>query len=637
VVLVILGLTRRIADTPAEHGTRLDLVGTVLSAAGLGLIVYGILRAGTWGFVQPKAGAPQWLGLSPVIWLILAGGIVLRIFMWWENHQQARGGAVLVDPVILRNRTLRGGLISFLFQYLLQAGLFFSVPLFLSVALGLSAVATGVRLLPLSITLLLAAAGVPKVFPNASPRRVVQIGFISLFAGIVIMVAALDAGAGPEIVTWPMLLAGLGVGALASQLGSVTVSAVPDEQSGEVGGIQNTVTNLGASIGTALAGAVLIAALTSSFLTGVQNNPAVPKDLAAKAQVELAGGIPFLSDKDLKAALDKANVPAETADAIVTENANARIDGLRSSLSLLALIALIAMFTAHRIPARQPSGDTDASEDGPEIPAPDEEQPDTGLSGRVGHGVEHGGRRQDQDVVLVRGHLDAIGVPDPEPALGHFGDLRPVAFDLVFVVDDVALDVQVLAVLDLDDPSFAQWRDQGLLDDREPVPVWPFDLHAVLDVQHPFLDLDQLAPVHVLEHNGLADPQRLAVELVHALAALVFDLVVVADRDHALAHLVARGLLVKAPFLPSLPAEHCQRPHSLTQARGIRPVSAGRRKPASPAGERVQPPRSEDSGSACAGRSQGGCGRGNAPNGPERIGAGDFVTMKLRGQRYSDQ
>jgi MFS family permease len=355
VVLAILGLTRRIADTPAEKNTRLDLVGTVLSALGLGLIVYGILRAGTWGFVQPKPGAPQWLGLSPVIWLILAGGVVLRVFMWWEIHHRARGGAVLVDPAMLRNRTLRGGLIAFLFQYLLQAGLFFAVPLFLSVALGLSAVATGVRLLPLSITLLLAAAGVPKVFPDASPRRVVQIGFLALFAGIVIMIAALDAGAGPEIVTWPMLLAGLGVGALASQLGSVTVSAVPDEQSGDVGGIQNTVTNLGASIGTALAGAVLIAVLTSSFLTGVQNNPDVPKNVAAQAQVELAGGIPFLSDKDLQAALDEANVPPKTADAIVAENADARIAGLRSSLSVLAIIALIALFTTRRIPARQPS------------------------------------------------------------------------------------------------------------------------------------------------------------------------------------------------------------------------------------------------------------------------------------------
>ena len=355
VVLIILGLTRRMADTPAEKGARLDLVGTVLSALGLGLIVYGVLRSGTWGFVQPKAGAPEWLGLSPVIWLILGGGVVLRVFLCWENHRLAHGASALVDPAMLRNPILRGGLTSFFFQYLLQAGLFFAVPLYLSVALGLSAIDTGVRLLPLSITLLLAAAGIPKVFPHASPRRVVQIGFLALFAGIVIMVAALEVGAGPEIVTWPMLLAGLGIGALASQLGSVTVSSVPDEQSGEVGGVQNTVTNLGASIGTALAGAVLISALTASFLSGIQDNPAVPKDVASQAQVELAAGIPFISDKDLKTQLDKAGVPSQTADAIVKENEKARIDGLRASLSLLAIIALIALFASRRIPTQQPS------------------------------------------------------------------------------------------------------------------------------------------------------------------------------------------------------------------------------------------------------------------------------------------
>ena len=137
-----------------------------------------------------------------------------------------------------------------------------------------------------------------------------QIGFLCLFAGIVVMLAALDAGAGPEIVTWPMLLAGLGIGALASQLGAVTVSSVPDEQSGEVGGVQNTVTNLGASIGTALSGAVLISALTASFLTGVQNNPAVPKDVTSKAQVQLAGGAPFISDQDLKTQLLPTHQPS---------------------------------------------------------------------------------------------------------------------------------------------------------------------------------------------------------------------------------------------------------------------------------------------------------------------------------------
>ncbi|MFN8036356.1 MAG: MFS transporter [Acidimicrobiia bacterium] len=361
IVIVILALTRRMADTPAEAGVRLDLVGTALSALGLGLVVYGILRSGTWGFVQPKPDAPEWLGLSPVLWLILGGGVVLWLFAEWEQHRIARGAAALIDPAMLRNRILRVGLVSFLFQYLLQAGMFFVIPLFLSVALGLSAVATGVRLLPLSITLLLAAVGVPKLFPRASPRLVSRVGFLALFAGLVVMVALLDVGAGPEIVTWPMLLAGLGIGALASQLGAVTVSSVPDEQSGEVGGLQNTMTNLGASIGTALAGAVLISALTSSFLSGIAGNPDVPKSVSEQARTELSSGIPFVSDADLEAALEKADVPPATADAIVTENEDARIDGLRASLGMLAVIALAALFFARRLPTEPPTSAQAAS------------------------------------------------------------------------------------------------------------------------------------------------------------------------------------------------------------------------------------------------------------------------------------
>jgi MFS family permease len=355
IVLAILALARRIADVPPERRAHLDLVGTALSALGLGLVVFGVLRAGAWGFVQPKPDAPEWLGLSPVIWLMLGGGAVLWLFLAWENRRIAAGAEALVDPAMLGNPVLRGGLTSFFFQYLLQAGMFFAIPLYLSVALGLSAVETGVRLLPLSATLLLAAAGIPRFFPDASPRRVVRLGFAALFAGLVVMVGALDAGAGPEIVTWPMLLAGLGIGALASQLGSVTVSSVPDEQSGEVGGLQNTLTNLGASIGTALTGAVLIATLTSSVLTGIQQNPAVPSQVKSKAAVELAGGVPFISDQQLNAALDGAGVPPETAEAVVHENATARIDGLRSSLSVLTIIALLALLFSRRIPAVQPA------------------------------------------------------------------------------------------------------------------------------------------------------------------------------------------------------------------------------------------------------------------------------------------
>ena len=357
IVLVILLLTRRMQDTPPKAGTRLDLVGTALSAIGLALIVLGILRSGTWGFVQPKPEAPEWLGLSPVIWLVLGGGVVLALFLWWESRRIRRGEGALVDPAMLRNLQLRSGVLSFLFMFLVQAGTFFVVPLFLSVALGVSAIETGVRLLPLSLSLLLFAAGIPRLLPDVSPRRVVRLGFIALFAGLVLLVGLLDISAGPEIVTWPLLLAGAGLGAMASQLGAVTVSSVPDEQSGEVGGLQNTGTQLGASIGTALAGAVLISALTASFFTGIKDNPNVPDSVVAQAQTKLGGGVPFVSDKDLQASLSKANVPSATADAIVKENAQGRIDGLRAAAALLALLALLALPFTRGIPTIQPGAE----------------------------------------------------------------------------------------------------------------------------------------------------------------------------------------------------------------------------------------------------------------------------------------
>jgi len=129
---------------------------------------------------------------------------------------------------------------------------------------------------------------------------------------------------------------------------------VPDEQSPEVGGLQNTGTNLGASIGTALAGSILIAALTASFLQGIEQNPAVPASVKSQANVKLAGGVPFISDADLQAALDKAGVSEESATAILDVNQQARLDGLRAALVVLAGIALLALFSARRIPTEQP-------------------------------------------------------------------------------------------------------------------------------------------------------------------------------------------------------------------------------------------------------------------------------------------
>ncbi|MFC9813934.1 MFS transporter [Streptomyces virginiae] len=355
VVAGILLLARPIADAVSEERPRIDLVGVVLSALGLGIFVYGVLRSDEWGWFRPKTGGPAWFGVSLTVWLMLLGIFLVWLFLRWEHRLVKRRREPLVDPAMLENKQLTGGLTMFFFQYLVMMGVFFVVPLYLSVALGLSALATGARLLPLSVTLLAAAVLIPRYLPGVSPRRVVRLGTLALLVGAVILMAALDADAGAEVVTVPLLLIGLGMGAMASQLGAVTVSAVPQAQSAEVGGVQNAVTNLGSSIGTALAGSIMIASLTSSFLTSVQANPAVPSTVKSQATVQLASGAPFLSDAQLESALAEAGVSPEVTDAALEANEEARLDGLRAALSVLSFAALLALFFTQRIPAAQPS------------------------------------------------------------------------------------------------------------------------------------------------------------------------------------------------------------------------------------------------------------------------------------------
>lgn len=350
IVVAILFALRRLKEAPAAGKTSLDVVGALLSIGGLALLVLGILKAGTWGLVKAKPAGPVLLGVSPVVWLVLGGLCLVYLFFLWEGRVERRGGEPLLRPQMLRNGQLAGGLTMFFFQFFIQAGVFFTVPLFLSIVLELSALQTGVRLLPLSVALLAAAIAIPKLAPRARPRLVVRLGLLSMAVGTAVFVAGLSPGAEAGIVTIPMLLLGLGIGALASQLGAVTVSAVPDSQSPEVGGLQNTVTNLGASIGTALVGGVLIAVLSSGIIGGIQSSAAIPQDVKTQATTELSGGVPFVSDSDLSQQLEKANVPADQADAIMKANSDARLAALRSSLAVVVLVAVAGLLFTGMLP-----------------------------------------------------------------------------------------------------------------------------------------------------------------------------------------------------------------------------------------------------------------------------------------------
>jgi len=170
-----------------------------------------------------------------------------------------------------------------------------------------------------------AAIGIPRFFPGLTARRVVRAGFLAMTAGILVLIGGISPDSGAGIVLFPMLLMGLGIGALASQLGALTVAAVPDSDERRGGGLQNTgdqlrcVTRHGPRRGSADRRA------HHDLLAGAGSNSAIPRMCPIAATVQLTGGVPFVSDAQLRSELATTTLSKPTQDAIVAENATARI------------------------------------------------------------------------------------------------------------------------------------------------------------------------------------------------------------------------------------------------------------------------------------------------------------------------
>ncbi len=137
---------------------RLDVVGSILAATGLGAVVLGTLQSSTWGWVVPKDSPVEPFGFSLTIFVIAGGGVLLWGFVQWQRHRESSGADPLVHLALLRIAPLRSGLIGLFTQNLILMGVFFVIPLYLQLVVGLDALETGIKMLPVSITMFLASA-----------------------------------------------------------------------------------------------------------------------------------------------------------------------------------------------------------------------------------------------------------------------------------------------------------------------------------------------------------------------------------------------------------------------------------------------------------------------------------------------
>jgi MFS family permease len=363
-VVFILLLRNRMKQSPRPTDPpHLDPVGAALSAIGLALIVFGVLMSSSWGWVQPRGAltiagvAITPLGFSAVPFLVLGGLGLLWAFASWTERRARRGLDTLLDLALLKVVTLRAGLSTLFMNQFVLLGTFFVLPVYLQIVLGLNALETGLRIVPMSVMMLVAALAGPRLAAGRSVKRVCQAGLVALAIGAGILLASMDVALDRLEFSIGLAIFGAGAGLLASQLGNVIMSSVDASRTNETGGLQGTAQNLGASFGTALIGAILLAGLTHGFVERVQTNPDIPPEVAQQIVAATATkGLEMVSVEQAEQIATQAGMSAAEASAVAQDYGQAQLEGLQNALGAVAFFAALALWFTRKLPVRAGAG-----------------------------------------------------------------------------------------------------------------------------------------------------------------------------------------------------------------------------------------------------------------------------------------
>jgi len=355
IIAIAIVLTARWINDSIREGDppAIDWGGAVLSALGLGLVVYGALKSSQWGMLAPRNSPIEPFGFALTPFVIGAGLVFLYWFVIWEQRREAAGKEPLIHLALFQNSPLRSGLTMTLAQNVILAGAFFTLPMYLQMTLGLGAFDTGLRMLPVSITLLLTSIIGAQLMLRYSPKFSVRIGLVVLLVAIGILLSTIQPSLDGFGFGLAMALFGIGVGVLAAVLSNLVQSAVGERDRSEAGGLQNTATQLGTALGTAVIGAIVISGLATSFSTQIANDDRLSVEIQDAVEVELASGVTFISAGQLQATLAEGGADAAISTAITENYAESQLEALRTALLATAVIILIALAFTRALPTER--------------------------------------------------------------------------------------------------------------------------------------------------------------------------------------------------------------------------------------------------------------------------------------------
>jgi EmrB/QacA subfamily drug resistance transporter len=312
IIVLLCALSGRLSESlPVVRWRDLDVAGFVLSAAGFFLIVDGILALDNlhaWEFVPA---------------LVSAGLLLLVLFVLWQHRRIRRGQVPLTDITLFRARAYSAGNLANLILRLALAGGLFILPAFLQVVTGATAFITGVALIPLTGALLIFSLGSARLSRHLSPRILVPLGFLIALSGSVLLRGVFNLNTRIVDIFPGTTLIGAGIGVGLGPLNNVILSSAPKAKQADASGVLNVTTKLGASLGAAVIGAVLIVSVYSALAAAV--GQAHPEYVTAQ---EVNARVDTLKTSDLQVVKAEQNTTTQIANAMISSAMQHAVDGI---------------------------------------------------------------------------------------------------------------------------------------------------------------------------------------------------------------------------------------------------------------------------------------------------------------------
>jgi Na+/melibiose symporter-like transporter len=261
--------------------------------------------------------------------------------------------------------SLRAGLYGLFSQNLILMGVFFVIPLYLQLVLGLDALETGIKMLPVSITMFLSSALGSRLSKRFPIRTIVRAGLWVTCGAALVLVATIDPQLKEAGFAVSMGLLGVGMGLMASQLGNVVQSSVEGSGRGEAGGLQYTGQQLGSSLGVALIGAIVLAGLTGAFISQIEDDERIDQEVATEVSTAAGTGVDFVASTEIEDAGQEAGLSESTTEAIVDDYEEAQLVALKAGLLAVALLALASLAFTADLPHELPTPDDLEAEPAP--------------------------------------------------------------------------------------------------------------------------------------------------------------------------------------------------------------------------------------------------------------------------------